>query len=80
VPTRVPGSPVIIKTGGVIHRGSWWRDAYGSIIACNDCDVVTRRSRKDDAWIMRTFRLYHTRAAKLPPYQPRHAAPEKEHA
>ena len=75
--TRITtGPPVIVGT----HRGAWWRDAYGTLIACDDCDVVTRRSRKDDAAIRRAFRLYHTKAAKVAPYQPRHAAPEKRKA
>lgn len=69
--TRLNGPPVIVGT----HRGAWWRDAYGTLIACDDCDVVTARSRKDVGSIRRSFRLRHTRAAKLPPYEPRHAAP-----
>ena len=71
---------MLVLVGDDCHRGRLYRDAYGSILACDDCDVVTARSRKDDSAIERAFRLRHTLAAKLPPYTPRHAAPEKGNA
>lgn len=82
MPSRMTGRPVLVAVGnGGFHRGAWYRDGWGSILACDDCDVVTKRSRRDDSAIERSFRLHHTKAAKLPPYQPRHLAqPDKEHA
>ena len=74
------GAPVIVEVNGAPHRGAWWHDSYGRLIACGDCDVVTARTRKGDGSIVRAFRLRHTLAAKVPPYRPRHAAPEKGNA